>query len=285
VGSLDHHDIRVVGPHGFSRFARLIGTNSSSDGTPRTATYGLVPDGGYWDPSENGTYTIEVKGGQVADTDGNYVADGILGTFTVAAPEFVLCDTNGNGRVSALDALLVINDLLRNGAHPVPIPPGGKQTPFPYLDVNGDGLVSPLDALTVINRLLTSSSGGGTATRARLQAQPVAQQSAPNPLVSAPFVAVGTTLMPAISTQTPATQPAVLAVAELTAPPSQLPGTIKRPALTTIQLPLSSVKRRLEPAAVDAGFANLSDEQEDGLFSKPLAMSENRLSSAAVFRI
>ena len=62
-------------------------------------------------------------------------------------------DVNGDGVISPLDALVIINriDSLGEGAlGALPSPPNG---PPDYLDVNGDGTVSPLDALTVINFL------------------------------------------------------------------------------------------------------------------------------------
>ena len=60
-------------------------------------------------------------------------------------------DVNGDGIISALDALIVINHLNSNGAGPLPAPsPTAARL---YIDVNGDAQVSPLDALNVINYL------------------------------------------------------------------------------------------------------------------------------------
>lgn len=63
-------------------------------------------------------------------------------------------DTNGDGIVSAVDALVVINQLnrVRSDELSSNAPPilGGAAT---YLDVNGDGQVTPVDALRVINQL------------------------------------------------------------------------------------------------------------------------------------
>jgi hypothetical protein len=53
-------------------------------------------------------------------------------------------DTSGDGSVTALDALLVINSLNRR-------PLSGNVDPS--LDVTGDGYVTPIDALSVINHL------------------------------------------------------------------------------------------------------------------------------------
>lgn len=63
-------------------------------------------------------------------------------------------DVNGDGFISPIDALLVINELNRRGAGPV-VNTGGTsgEGPIPMLDVNGDGMVTPLDVLLIINHL------------------------------------------------------------------------------------------------------------------------------------
>ena len=65
-------------------------------------------------------------------------------------------DTNNDGFVSAIDALLVINYL--NIFGPGPTPSG---SPPPYLDVNSDNFISSIDALLVINALNTQGLGEG----------------------------------------------------------------------------------------------------------------------------
>ena len=78
-------------------------------------------------------------------------------------------DVNGDGHVSPLDALSIINDLNKYGTHALtPLASdsagSGPQTVTAqassaqsggssFVDVNGDGIVSPLDALKVINAL------------------------------------------------------------------------------------------------------------------------------------
>lgn len=63
-------------------------------------------------------------------------------------------DVNGDGYVSPIDALLIINDLNSNGAHPVPSRVGAAgEPPSDMLDVNGDGLITPMDVLLIINHL------------------------------------------------------------------------------------------------------------------------------------
>ncbi len=73
-------------------------------------------------------------------------------------------DVNGDGRVSAIDVLQVINYMIVNGTGPLPFPPNA--TP-PFVDVDGDGSVFPRDALAVINFLNQRSSGGGEGESSR----------------------------------------------------------------------------------------------------------------------
>jgi Dockerin type I domain len=59
-------------------------------------------------------------------------------------------DADGNGKVTALDALLIVNQLSRQQAG------AGESTSLAnhhYFDTNGDGRVSALDALRIINSL------------------------------------------------------------------------------------------------------------------------------------
>lgn len=81
-------------------------------------------------------------------------------TLTAANPAQTLTnpsnplDVNGDGSVSPVDSLLVINSLNRiaRGISAASRAGEGESTKV-FLDVNGDGNVSPIDALLVINRL------------------------------------------------------------------------------------------------------------------------------------
>ena len=64
-------------------------------------------------------------------------------------------DVDGNGTVTPLDALAIINYLNIYGPGPV-----GPGDPGYGYDVNGDGQVTALDALLVINILNTIQNGG-----------------------------------------------------------------------------------------------------------------------------
>ena len=85
VSTLGNSNIVVTGPGGFSQDATLVSASSTTNATLVTATYRILPPGGIWSKTGNGTYTIAINAGQVTDTGGNPVAAGTLGTFTVNA--------------------------------------------------------------------------------------------------------------------------------------------------------------------------------------------------------
>lgn len=108
----------------------------------------------------SGGYTLQVPKGtyQVYASDGN-MADRLVGTAEVNTANVKLdlmtdrpnlpyqLDTNEDGMVSPLDALLVINHLNRD-------PSEIRITIYPHqLDVNLDGSIEAIDALIVINEL------------------------------------------------------------------------------------------------------------------------------------
>ena len=66
-------------------------------------------------------------------------------------------DVDGDGQVSPIDVLIIINDLRRNGPRDL------RPTDFPpifFVDINGSGSVEPLDVLQVINFLFRQSRSG-----------------------------------------------------------------------------------------------------------------------------
>jgi len=93
--TIGNSDVQVTGPNGFNVSALYAGINITGDGTPRVVTYRITPPGGTWDLADNGTYTISMAANQVADTANNYVAAGVLGTFTVAIAPPVDPNTQG----------------------------------------------------------------------------------------------------------------------------------------------------------------------------------------------
>ena len=118
----------------------------------------------------SGQYLAEVQSEEVIYTFGDtaQVVDVDHGEFQVHmlaaqradSPQHNLAlaeDVNEDGGVSAVDALVVINDLNRYSARVLT-----WDDPTEYMvDVNNDGAVSALDALIVINSLAEISSGSG----------------------------------------------------------------------------------------------------------------------------
>jgi hypothetical protein len=72
-------------------------------------------------------------------------------------------DVNGDGQVTPLDALTVINALNQQGAGSLGTPPLGAHS---YLDVMGTGALSPLDALMIINALNARPTAGAAVASA-----------------------------------------------------------------------------------------------------------------------
>lgn len=84
ISSIDDNDIRVTGPVGFDVAAMLVSANYVFNNVD--ATYSIVPPGGSWDSTDNGTYSVVMQANQVFDGIGNPVKPGVLGTFQVTAP-------------------------------------------------------------------------------------------------------------------------------------------------------------------------------------------------------
>jgi hypothetical protein len=68
-------------------------------------------------------------------------------------------DVNADGKLSPVDALLVINSLNILGARSVVDAPVPNASNLAFMDVNGDNVVNSLDALLVIARMNSSSAG------------------------------------------------------------------------------------------------------------------------------
>ena len=87
VSTIDDLDIQVTGPSSFTEMAQLVSVDSLTNGTPRTATYRIVPPGGTWDSSDNGDYNIIMQNNAVEDVSSNVVAGASQGTFNVSVIE------------------------------------------------------------------------------------------------------------------------------------------------------------------------------------------------------
>ncbi|MEO9592878.1 dockerin type I domain-containing protein [Rhodopirellula bahusiensis] len=118
-----------------------------------------LPDGQYqlhWQPSQVihsiADATITVAGGEI--TSGVTTTAGLVSVAAtrVDSPRYNTDlgeDVNGDGVITALDALQVINDLNTNGDRSLSF----AETAGFKIDVTNDGNVSALDALRVINKL------------------------------------------------------------------------------------------------------------------------------------
>ena len=65
-------------------------------------------------------------------------------------------DVNNDGKISAFDALLIVNHMNQHG--PGAAPPSSQSQQAPYLDVNGSGTVTASDALAIVNYLNANAS-------------------------------------------------------------------------------------------------------------------------------
>ena len=57
--------VGLTGPGAFSALATFVSVDVTSDGTPRVATYRIIPPGGSWDGADTGVYTVAVEPNQV----------------------------------------------------------------------------------------------------------------------------------------------------------------------------------------------------------------------------
>jgi hypothetical protein len=81
--TIDDNDILVTGPNGFNQYAVRVSVDSSGDGSSLTATYQITAPGEAWTLDDTGTYTATIEADQVSDSNGSFVAAGVLGVFDV----------------------------------------------------------------------------------------------------------------------------------------------------------------------------------------------------------
>ncbi|MCA9208641.1 MAG: tandem-95 repeat protein, partial [Planctomycetales bacterium] len=107
-------------------------------------------------------------------------------------------DVNADGVVSPIDALILINEINRNGSRALPIPPVAPDVPPPYLDPTGDNTLSPNDVgviITELNRIAATQSAEGEAAAETVAANSLASES----LVAASLASDSTTSDAALS--------------------------------------------------------------------------------------
>lgn len=149
----------------------LIGNDRDADGDVMTVDLASVvgPSRGTLNLDTDGTFTYTSTSGNVGETDSftyrvidatGRPSNTVTVTFTLNQSRYqnpltsLSEDVTADGRISAIDALRIINFLSRNlnGGSFVPVNSIGAPPPD-FVDANGDGRVSALDAVTVINRL------------------------------------------------------------------------------------------------------------------------------------
>ena len=135
----------------------------------------------------SGTYALTLSPTGIFDAAGNAQLAGTVSTFAVHTWQNARnnLDVNNDGKVSPIDALLVINYLNQHGAGPLPPTYAG---PY-YLDVNGDSAVTPLDALEVINYLnanvVSGVAGGATVSNAAIDSPVLSNAGSSRPAADA----------------------------------------------------------------------------------------------------
>lgn len=76
--------ILVTGPNGFSQLATYVSIDNSTDGSPRTVTYSVIPaNGTTFDPSTDGTYTAALEPNQAEDISSAFFPSLDIGTFSI----------------------------------------------------------------------------------------------------------------------------------------------------------------------------------------------------------
>ncbi|QGQ22044.1 hypothetical protein F1728_04755 [Gimesia benthica] len=91
ISTIDVNDVTVTGPHDTLVVTSAV-VHSGVDGSPVSVTYTVTPPGGFWDLTDNGTYSIQLNGSEVGD-DGSiqlFVAENSsLATFEVDIPSII----------------------------------------------------------------------------------------------------------------------------------------------------------------------------------------------------
>ena len=79
-------DVLVTGPSNFSQIATFVGASTEANAAKIRITYRIAAPGGIWDTTDNGAYSIQIRGFEVGDnyTVPNYIPAGELTKFNVA---------------------------------------------------------------------------------------------------------------------------------------------------------------------------------------------------------
>lgn len=178
-------------------------------------------------------------------------------------------DVSSDGYVSALDALMVINEINSIGARSVSrvdLASSGALPPQNYLDVNADAYITPIDALIVINYLnytLASSGSGG-------EGEGVAVDGGEGEAAPSTTTASAANLLVATTTPSgPAAATGNTAAAMLIEAPearvARAASSLAPRALQSADSPLAKRMAKLAADATDEVFADLGGELRQNL--------------------
>ncbi|MBX7105048.1 MAG: hypothetical protein K1X57_13265 [Gemmataceae bacterium] len=121
VSSIGTSDIDILDPLSNKLTITGFSIDNPTNGTPRTVTYTFTIPGGTWTNAQNGTYTVNLKAGQILDLDTptpNTNVGYTMGTFLVNVPIIYTVDIlsdvdDGNttaGNLSIREAVRLSND-------------------------------------------------------------------------------------------------------------------------------------------------------------------------------
>ncbi len=79
-------DIEIVAPDGTIYEPRFTSKSSSVDAPFITAGYAFDPPGGTWDTTDNGTYQVRLRPGQVSNSIGSFYRPTVIGSYEVDMP-------------------------------------------------------------------------------------------------------------------------------------------------------------------------------------------------------
>jgi hypothetical protein len=166
---------------GFDLTDLTLQRNSGANLLTASQTVSLV--GGIWTLSNlsgltaavgNYSLSLNTSTSGISDTAGNSLVN--VGTLVETWSVFVSWqnpvrneDVDGDGVVSPLDVLMLINFINAFGAGSVVNNPNLPAAPPPYYDVNNDQFISPLDVLQVINYI---NAGGSRIAPGSEQSKP-----------------------------------------------------------------------------------------------------------------
>lgn len=68
---------------------------------------------------------------------------------------------NGDGYLTPMDVLILINSINQDGNRELPVPTKAPNSPPPFYDVNGNNRLTPADVLIAINEINSRAAGGG----------------------------------------------------------------------------------------------------------------------------